>query len=161
VAKSKTIRSTRELAAAVGRSQPAVLKWLKHEAWTFGRGPWNAAQVEQIKAWATANLSPNPAPGSRQSSQQGEESAGTALKRVKAAREGLKLAAERGDLHRVDECEMRRSRLLRALNARLFGELDGLPISPESIDIVRKWMTEIFTEFAQGYVGTDKDRLAS
>ncbi len=43
-------RSQRELAAAVGLSQPAILKWIRHEAWPFpATGPWD---VKKVQAWA-------------------------------------------------------------------------------------------------------------
>lgn len=47
---AKRARTQRELAAAVGRSQPAVLKWIRHPTWPFGAtGPWDVAAV---KKWA-------------------------------------------------------------------------------------------------------------
>jgi hypothetical protein len=145
---NKTIKSTRELAVAMGRSQPAVLKWLRHEDWTFGRGPWSPKQVQAIREWAATTLAPNPAAGSELRGS--GDTPTNQLKRVKAAREMFFLKRDQKELHRVDECQARRVRQIHAIKNRLFGELDGLPLPPAQIDIVRNWLTRIAEDFNAG-----------
>jgi hypothetical protein len=53
------VKTQAELAAAVGKSQQAIGKWIHDDRWPFARtGPWDVAKV---KAWAARTLSPNPA----------------------------------------------------------------------------------------------------
>src|SRR5690606_13368761 len=55
------VTSIRQLAATIGVSAPAVLKWFEHPTWTFGRGPWSGQQVAEIRQWRARTLQPDPA----------------------------------------------------------------------------------------------------
>ena len=63
VAKGRSVdavQSIRELARRVGRNKTAVTRWLADPRWPFARrGPWDAATVSRIRAWAAATLEPD------------------------------------------------------------------------------------------------------
>ena len=149
-AKVRSIRSTRELSRAVRRSQTAVVKWLKHPTWRFGRGPWSVADIPAIEQWAAQNLAPNPAAGEAIGSPRSGETPQNQVRILQAAHLTLKLKEIQKELHRVDECELRRKRQILAIKNRLLGEVDGLSISPESVDVVRTWLEGILTDFHHG-----------
>lgn len=59
-------KTQRELAASLGKSQPAVNKWIKDSRWTLSKsGPWD---VEEVKAWAARTLGLVPAKSAAQPS---------------------------------------------------------------------------------------------
>ena len=145
----RKIKSTRELARAIGGiSQTAICKWLKHENWSFGRGPWATDQIPKIRKWAEKTLSPNPA--ARESrNRSAEQSPTNFLKLIKGQREALAYKRDLNELHRVDECELRRVRQLQIMKNRLLGEIDGLP-EPLTRESIRSWIETILTEWSHG-----------
>jgi hypothetical protein len=54
--KTKIRFGTRAAARAVNRSPSSVSSYVRHPAWTFGTGPWTAAQVKLFPAWIEKHM---------------------------------------------------------------------------------------------------------
>lgn len=105
---TKLISSINALAELVDKSAPAVQKWLRNDAWTFGKPPWPMAALPKIKAWAAENLQEDRASGDER--ERKTASGGlTAAKAQKLLREirllDITLTERRGEVHAVAECE--------------------------------------------------------
>lgn len=110
--------------------------------------------VPEMQAWAARTLAPDPA------SPDGAEQLATERKHKLTFKEMGMVARIRRDnvwtekqlenLHRIDECRLRRVRQLKYFSSRLFGELDGLAMPPECIDVVRTWLAGIFEDISRG-----------
>lgn len=151
--------STRELAAALGKSHTAVNRWLKDDRWPFARKPpWAPAMVAQIRAWAARTLAPNPgaadahaAPartGTDIASLSPERQAKLALSLAKVERATFENQARKGEWHRVDDCRQRRVRQITDLRVQLLDLADALPFSPDDKEIVRGRVLELCRRFA-------------
>jgi len=154
---AKTISGARDLGRAVGRSHTAVLKWLKHPEWTFGRGPWAFRTVEQIKTWAARTLAEDPAAGDGPAVGGDQHRQLKDLPISKQVDVGLKLSrkkrvdfdldVDKGVYHLVDECSRRRLRQIHEVKTALLNMPDGLPVDADTktmikgrvLEILRKW----------------------
>lgn len=157
-------KSQRELAREVGKSQPAILKWIRDDRWPFSKtGPWD---VRQVQAWAQkthgANA-PDGAPGShpplaasRQSDPVAdltpERQAKLALSLEKL--EGIKLSNQlrRGQLHSIDDCQARRVKQVIELRNELLAMADAigpqLGLDPDQRQILHGRLLGICRKFA-------------
>lgn len=154
------IRGVRQLGVAVGRSRTAISdNWIGHPEWPYGPGPWPVSLVPQMQAWAERTLSIDPAKKSPNVNARGSANADVkrlaALSRIATEQtrqrtEQLRQADLLKEVHRVDECKLRRTRQIQTLKNRLFGELPGLPLPEEHRTIVQEWLMGLVTEFAGG-----------
>lgn len=139
-------RSIRQLAATIGVTAPAVLKWLEHPAWRFGRGPWTAQQVEQIRAWRAATLQPDPAKELEGTTGDDLRNLGPERRakvlRALASAQKTKLETEilAGKYHRIDECERRQVLKVQRVRDALLNVAKVLPLDPasQSADQIRQ-----------------------
>lgn len=106
---AKLIASINALAELVGRSPPAVQKWVKHSEWPFGNAPWKVAQVDEIKLWAKETLQEDRA---RTGAKDADGSLAKA-KLQKLLREikelDLKIGERAGSTHDIATCEQQQT----------------------------------------------------
>ena len=103
-----------------------------------------------MKRWAQRTLSPDNSSSAVRLQETNEESPKTRNWKLKNNKLTIELAETMKQVHRVDECAMRRARQIQAIKTRLFSELEGLPIPVEHIDLVRSWLLGIVTDFHSG-----------
>ncbi|HEV7301588.1 MAG TPA: hypothetical protein VGN72_19645 [Tepidisphaeraceae bacterium] len=149
--------SIRSLAKLVGRGESSVRKWVRNPQWTFGSGPWTAADVDRIKLWATDTLADDP---SDRAGGGGGGDLATQLKDLPVAKQvdvGLKVSRkktidfkldrDKGLFHSVEECKRRRLRQIHEVKTAMLNMPDGLPVDAETktmikgriLEILRKW----------------------
>lgn len=153
-------KSQRELAKACGKSQPAVLKWIRDDRWPFSKtGPWD---VEKVKAWASRTHGPNapdpnpPFAASRASDPVAdltpERQAKLALSLEKL--EGIKIANQlkRSELHSIQECQARRVKQVIELRNELLAIADvagnQLGLDSDQREILRGHLLALCRKFA-------------
>lgn len=162
-------QSQRELAKAVGKSQPAVRKWIHDDRWPFGKtGPWDVAKV---KAWAAkthglnapeANKEPVEADSAEEDGpkiRKGDIADLTAeraakLELTKEKLESVKITNQlkRGQLHSIDDCRQRRVKQVIFFRDKLVAVADvvgnQLGLDSEQREILRGHMLGLCREFA-------------
>lgn len=153
-----SLKSQRQLAESLGKSQPAIAKWLKDARWPFSRtAPWSSKDVPAMQEWARRTLAPDPAAAGGGQPQRGGmtirdldpgRQADVAIKLEKL--KGLQLAREikLGQYHRTDECEQRRVRQIQAVKTELLNLAGSLPFPQEQKDVVQGRVQEILMRFA-------------
>jgi transcriptional regulator with XRE-family HTH domain len=134
----KSIKSQRDLAKALGKSQAAVGKWLNDRRWPFSKsGPWSADDVKKIREWAKRTLASDPAAKVvaaaaavplRITDLDPERQLDMALKMEKVETSKLRRDMMVDGYHRVDDCNRHRARQVREVRAQLL-ELDQLILS--------------------------------
>lgn len=159
-------RSIRSLAKYCGKAESTVRKWLRHEAWVFGRRPpWDVAKV---RAWADIHLKADPAKeyhdqlADAESGKGDFESLGLLTRvRAQAVIERTLLIRQKrlldaGKLHDVDECRQRRLRQIHAVKGALLAMPRSVASSLVGLsrDQVERTLSqrieEILAEFANG-----------
>jgi len=121
------------------RSESAVRKWLRHDAWAFTlTGPW---EIEKVRAWAEIQLKPDPAAAYRAKARRAAQGKGEFDQAGPLGRVRIQYMIERalavrqrrlrdaGQLHDVRKCRHRRMAQIHALKGRLL-ELPRLMASP-------------------------------
>src|SRR5690349_4917526 len=106
---AKKINSVRELARHLGRTHKAVGRWLRDDRWPFSRrGPWSAADVPAMKAWAAQELAPAPASGVSDLSPavglSAKSKVDIALKLERIEMSKLIRQLKAGKLHPIEDC---------------------------------------------------------
>jgi hypothetical protein len=154
-----TINSARGLAIRVCRSHTAVIGWLKHPEWSFGRGPWKAKDVPKILHWAAVTLPPDPSrPGGDE-----EDSSPRAGIAAMTKSDAQKLAALartektrvetqilKKQMHSVEACESRRLRQFEDLKRRFIDLPNALPFSAPDRKLVNEAILRILQDLADG-----------
>lgn len=161
-----TAKSQRELAKAVGKSQPAILKWIRDDRWPFSKtGPWDVAQVQ---AWASRTHGPNapatpPLAASRQTTPRPtnadpvadltpERQAKLALSLEKLETAKLANQLRRGEVHSIQECQSRRVRQVLELRNELLSIADTvgqqLGLDTDQREILRGHLLGLCRKFA-------------
>lgn len=117
------ITSINRLAELVGKSSPAVQKWIKRGDWPFGGAPWPVSKLAAIKAWAAENLQEDRANEAAASPE--EQRQKTNLTDAKAKKTIVEtklklfdLKEREGELHDVAACRQQQiDRLMMVKNA--------------------------------------------
>jgi len=170
-----------ELAAALGRTESAIRKWLKRGDWPFGLAPpW---PLDAIREWAEG-LAPDPSAESRAERRTGRPPDPEVAAQIRAERQaklrllkerGLKMALERrkaeGELVNAQERLEQELRALHALKAGLLelsrslsaricevtGYRDRHPVEV----LIDRRVRELLDAFAQGWCGAGERPTAS
>lgn len=152
MSRSKPISGFRALAAAIGRSPSTAHAWTKHPDWPFGSGPWPAAQLPRIVAWAAATFRRGPAGNDARVRPEIWRRRWLSLIRS----EKIKQAKALREMHRSDECLARRRRQVLRLRAVLLGSLQSQHLPPPSRQVVHDWLASILDDFEREYLTEHK-----
>ncbi|CAN5388134.1 hypothetical protein BH09PLA1_BH09PLA1_25890 [soil metagenome] len=159
-AKPNQIGSVRQLSRELKLSHTAVLKWLADPRWKFGGSPWSRTLLPAMKRWQALNLADDPAADSDAGASgqisvrdlAPDKRAKMARVLVQTQRDQVKLQIEKGQVHRVDECERRRLRQIHAVKQELLGAHESMPAdTPPSI---REWVRLRMEATCHHFAGT-------
>jgi len=145
----------RNLADALGVSQPAIRKWLQHPDWPFPRvAPWKIADLPAMELWRKENLRQDHA--DRPPASGDEKAARVDVLRERARKLKLQNDETDGRLHDSKACEaatVKRIHVLKgaltALSASLPEQIHGLDKSQMGRQI-RKVVNDMLTAFSRG-----------
>ena len=166
----RAVKSIRDLAKLVGLSHAAVGKWLRHAEWKFGAGPWSAADVTRIRAWASNVLSENRAESPGKTSEPAtmnlkdlpiSKQIDASLKLSRKARLDYDLKVDRGEYHLVDDCKRSRLRQIHEVKTALLNMPDGLPVDADVKIMIKGRVLEILRKWASPEMANGPDSHAA
>jgi phage terminase Nu1 subunit (DNA packaging protein) len=111
IASAATIKSKNELAAALKVHRGQITRWTARDDWPFGRPPWPAAMLGQVRQWADQHLQRNDAqqqqPQQQQPSPLRQDKLQQEIRKLRAQADQAEteLARTRGRLLDADEVE--------------------------------------------------------